>query len=204
MILLLIVPIAVGVLFLLYNNYTGNSSTNNGQPLIQDTKDMVVGDLSCHESSKYFVVESGVTGSVGTNFLVKYKTSDRQKIQCLYNTEEADFEIKNEWAEYYLDLTNDFLVLDSGTGPPPRGLIVYDLVKHKKVFEDSYSEPITIQGNVITYWSSLDIEATPQNCEKLAEYSSMGFGAGIEAFVSVDLTNLTKKELGEYRCNPRQ
>ena len=212
LVFLLIIPIAAGVVFLLYNNYSDSPSIKNSdQPLVDDTKNREMSDANCHDSPKYFIVESGLTDSVGSNFLVKYKTSDTQKIQCSYIVKDSDFEIKNEWAEYFLDLTNDFLILDSGTGPPPRGLIIYDLAQRKKVFTDSYNnftdsgiQSLTIKDSILTYWSPVDTEPTSQNCPELAEYSSMGLGAGIEAYVSVDLTNLTKKELGEYRCNPRQ
>ena len=52
---------------------------------------------------------------------------------CEYVAKPDDLEIRNEWAEYFLGLQGDLLILDSGTGPDPRGLIIWDLKKQKKV-----------------------------------------------------------------------
>ncbi len=159
---------------------------------------------NCVSNNKYFVVEKNLTDSVGANHLVKYKINENQNFSCEYVVEKGDFEIKNEWAEYTLALENNFLILDSGTGPDPRGLIIYDLNARKKVFEDTYSRPITIQNNTINYWTEAVEKATEVNCPELKEYEAGGLGAAIDAHVSLNLSNLIKKDLGERRCSSRQ
>lgn len=159
---------------------------------------------NCVSNTKYFVIESNLTDSVGTNHLVKFKANENQNFDCKYVVENGDFEIKNEWAEYTLALENNFLILDSGTGPDPRGLIIYNLSSRKKVYTDEYFQPTLIQNNTINYWSPTSQKATNENCPKLNEYASSGLGAGIDSHVVLDLLTLSKKELGEYRCSPRQ
>ncbi len=159
---------------------------------------------NCISNNKYFVIEKNLTDSVGANHLIKFKTDANQNFVCEYVVEKGDFEIKNEWAEYTLALENNFLILDSGTGPDPRGLIIYNLSTRKKVYTDEYFEPVLIQNNTINYWNPTNQKATNENCPKLNEYLSGGLGAGIDSHVLLDLLTLSKKELGEYRCSPRQ
>lgn len=161
-----------------------------------------VNNLNCEESSKYFVMSKN--SDILSDFLVKYKTSKDQFILCSYVVEETDFELKDQAATYFLALTDNFLILDSGTAPDPRGLTVYDLNSRKKVYTDTYSKPISTLKDVITYWNPTEEKATNENCPNLRQYLAGGLGAGIEALVSLDLSHLTKKELGEYRCSPRQ
>lgn len=159
---------------------------------------------NCVSNAKYFVIESNLTDSVGSNHLVKFKTNENQNFDCKYVIEKGDFEIKNEWAEYTLALENNFLILDSGTGPDPRGLIVYDLNLRKKVYEDSYSQPINIQNNIVDYWTGTTKPVTEQNCPEFKKWEEGGLGSAIDAHVSLNLLTLVEKELGEYRCSPRQ
>jgi len=160
------------------------------------------GDLTCSENSKYIAIAKSDNGV--SNIIVKNKTDDSEQISCVYSAEKNDFELKSLKATYFLALTDNFLILDSGTAPEPRGLIVYKLSNQKKVFEDRYARPITTSGDTITYWSPTSIKPTKANCPQLNEWSAGGLGAVIEAHVTLDLTNLSKKDLREYRCNPTQ
>ena len=159
---------------------------------------------SCVGNDKYFVISADRTDDVGTDILVKYKSSSSQNISCEYLKNDKDFEIKDEGAAYIMALENNFLILDEGTGPFPRGLIIYDLSSRKKVLEDSYLEPVNIKNNIINYWTETTIKANEENCStyKLNEENFMG--SAIETRVSLDLLTLAKKELGEYRCSATQ
>jgi len=163
-------------------------------------------EVECYENDKYFIVdESGAP----SGFLVKYKANSSQQIRCSYTVGESDYVIEKEWAVYYLGLTGDFLLLDQGTGPGIRGLIIYDLSKREKVFTDGYESypvqsAVIIQQDSLIYWTGTDIEATPQNCPEFEKWSSGGLGAVVETKVKLDLSTLTKAELGEHQCMPVQ
>lgn len=158
---------------------------------------------NCVSNNKYFVISKNKTDDVGTGILVKYKSSDDQIIPCEYSAESGDFEMGGD-AEYVLALENNFLITDTGTGPDPRLLTVYDLNIRKKVYNDSYSQPVDIQNDTINYWTETTKTVTEENCPEFKEWKEGGLGAVIDAHVSLNLSNLTKKELGEYRCSPRQ
>ena len=161
------------------------------------------GDVICQENSKFLVITKGSKSGV-SDFLIKNKADSNQNISCSYEVGKADFEIKNQAATYFLALTNNFLVLDLGTGPAPRIMVAYNLNSRKKVFTDNYSSLTSAPGDIIRYWRKSAKEATISNCPKFDDYSGKGLGAIIEAYISLDLSTLVKKELGEYRCSPIQ
>ena len=156
--------------------------------------------LECHNSVKYFAIQKSLSDSVGSDILIKYKISPSDKFPCTYTVASEDFEIKNVLAEYFLTFTDNFLVLDKGTAPEPRGLVVYDLNSRKIVFTDSYAKPVTVVGDSITYFSKTDIKPTLLNCPDLNNYTSNDLGAILMSKVTVDLSLLNKKDIGEMKC----
>jgi hypothetical protein len=160
---------------------------------------------TCHESSRYLIVE-GSTGQVGTNFLVKYKRQKGKPPVCKYVVNPGDFEIRNEEAEYFLGLQGNLLILDSGTGPDHRGLIIWDLSTKKKVYTGKYSseedEP-KIKPGYMEFWLETG-RATDENCPKAKEWRANGLGAAIETWVRLDLSDFTLTKSSKTRCSPRQ
>jgi hypothetical protein len=156
----------------------------------------------CHESSDYLIVE-GSTGEVGTHFLVKYKSGRNQPLACEYVIEPDDLEIRNEWAEYFLSLMGDLLILDSGTGPDPRGLIIWDLKKRKKVYTGTYSEEVKIDTEYMEFWLETG-DANDENCPEGKEWKAGGLGAAIETWVRLNFSDFKIIKSSKTRCSPRQ
>lgn len=184
-------------------NYANQKDTIEDQNIINTEKEAAQGDVFCKENNNYLVVIKGSETGV-SDFLIKNKTTSNKNVACSYNVDETDFELKNLEATYFLALTDNFLVLDIGTGPEPRGLIVYDLNTSRQVFTDQYSDLMSVTNDNLNYWDSTSQLATVDNCPELNEYLSGGLGATIETKVSLNLNTLLKKELGELRCVPRQ
>ncbi len=160
--------------------------------------------LTCHESSKYFVLEKSLAPNVGSDILVKNKTAPTQVVPCEYRVGAGDFEIKNADAQYFLAFTDNFMLIDQGTAPEPRGLIIYDLRTQKQVFMDSYAKPVDVVGDSITYLSKTNIKPTTQNCPDLKTYTENGLGAVIMSRVTLNLLTLSKKDLGQPQCRATQ
>lgn len=156
--------------------------------------------LACHDSAKYFAVEKSLADSVGADILIKYKTDVNQDIPCVYTVGSNDFELKNVMAEYFLTFTDNFIVLDKGTAPEPRGLVVYDLRSREMVFTDSYAKPVIVDGDSLTYFSKTTQKTTLQNCPEMNDYIKNGLGAVIMSKVTLDLNTLVKKDSGEIKC----
>jgi len=192
---LLLFVLAVGYVFFRDTSIKAPNETGNVlEPLVPSA------GLTCNDSPKYFAVEKSLSDSVGSNILIKYKASTGQKFSCAYLVSEGDFELKNVMAEYFLAFTDNFLVLDSGTAPEPRGLIVYDLRSREKVFTDSYAKPVIVKGDTLEYWAKSDQKPTAENCPTLAENTKNYLGSVIMSKVSLDLSTLTKKDTGAFKC----
>jgi hypothetical protein len=159
---------------------------------------------SCYETQKYFAIEHSLYDSPGSIILVKYKTTPDEHFPCSYTVGKGDFEINTGDPDYFLTFTDNFLLLDRGTAPYPRELVVYDLRSRALVYTDEYSKPWSGAGDTITYWSPADTKVTTQNCPKLAEYTSEGLGTVIESEVTLDLATLSKKAMGNSRCSATQ
>lgn len=157
----------------------------------------------CYQSPKYLVVAKDAETGVGTDFLIKYKLTADEKLPCSYVFGNNDFEIKNEWAEYFAGLTDHLLILDSTTGPGPSGLTIWDLNKRKKVYKGAWSDPGDMTDASITYWAETG-EATNVNCPERVEWESGGLGAAIETKVILNLVDFSVAKTKETRCDPRQ
>jgi len=156
--------------------------------------------IECFDSAKYFAIQKGLSDSVGSNILIKYKKTPSDKFPCTYTVASGDFEIKNVQAEYFLAFTDNFLVLDKGTAPEPRGLIAYNLNSRKIVFTDSYAKPVSVEGDSITYFSKTNVKPVLENCILINSYTSSGLGAVVMSRITVNLSSLTKVDSGMTKC----
>jgi len=189
---------------------TSYSSTPVKNPIIAESdkfriqSSAQVSNLECHDSPKYFVVEEKLPNSPGSNILVKYKSDPSDHFPCKYTPQDDDFELKDALAEYFLALSDNFLILDKGTAPEPRKLIVYDLRARKESFTDLYAKPVEISGDTITYFSKTEKEPTIENCPDLDTYTAQGLGAAILSKITVDLSTNETKSLDMFKCIPTQ
>ena len=156
----------------------------------------------CHETSKYFVIERP---SGGTDFLIKYKTAPGVTLACRYLVEPGDLEIRNQWAEYFLGLSGDLLILDSGTGNHGRRLIFWNMAKRKKVLNVPYSDPVEIKETAMTYWLEIG-KASALSCPKYvkSEDEEESMGAVIEAKVAMRLSDFSITRSTQTRCAYRE
>ena len=182
----------------------GKSSTESYNSLKSCLLNDRVYSQNCVGDDAYFVISKDKNDMVGSNILIKKKSSSNQSITCEYTPAYGDFQITDEFADYVLALENNLLILDEGTGPSPRGLVIYNLDTSKKVYTGIYSTPIDIENNSIYYWSGTKTPVTTENCPDSKEWEKDGLGSAIEEYVSLDLTTLTETKLGQFRCSARQ
>jgi len=181
----------------------GEEHVSDGALFDKQTAATERNQVTCYESAKYLVVAKEVRGETGTDFLIKYKSSPSEKLECSYVHGKEYFEIKNEWAEYFFGLKHDLLILDSTTGPGPSGLIIWDLVKRKKVYEGSWSDAEETKDDTLVYWLETG-EATDSNCPELAKWKSQGLEGAVETKVILNLTNFQITKTRQTRCSSRQ
>ncbi len=175
---------------------------NSSQEQIMGPKRRPDSKPVCHDSLRYRVVSVLRDEEVGTDFLIKYKTSASPKPKCEYLASPGDFELPSEWAAYFLGLQGDLLILDSGTAPDPRGLIIWDLKKRERVYQGTYAEHKLHKG-YMEFWLETGA-ATPENCHEYQRYQASGFGAAIDTWVRLDFASLQIKRSSKKRCSLRQ
>ena len=105
---------------------------------------------------------------------------------------------------FYLGTTGNYILLDTGTAPPPRILSVLDLSVGTTTYSGQYNTPTSIGDGTFTFWQPTTTKPTAQNCPDLATWQSQGLGAGIETHVTLNLATLGITDLGEVRCAARQ
>lgn len=160
------------------------------------------GETVCHDGNGYRVVAKRVE-PLGSDFLIRKTDYDAGTLPCVYEVKPGDFEIRNEQAEYFLALLDSHLILDSGTAPEPRGLIVWDLDTRRKVYSGSYSPPYSIDRDGIRFWVGSGA-ASDANCPQAAGWREQGLGAALEAEVRLDFSDYQVVRGTGTRCSARQ
>lgn len=197
--LLFFVAAVVAIGALVYAYYHNKS----GIPPPGSSASPAAAGIVCMQSPEYFVVDIGPEGP-GLDVIAKHKTSANEAFPCTDAVAKGDVVVQNDLPEFVLGVAEHFLVIDSGTAPPPRGLIIYDLDTQTSTFSDTYSPPIDIATGTVTYWEVTSQAPTARNCPALAQYSSDGLGAVIESRVTLELATMKAVPLGASQCAPTQ
>ena len=86
--------------------------------------------------------------------------------------------VDSDWKNkpmYFKGLEGNFLIIDQGTSPGPRGIIIYDLNAKKQVLSDSYSQPLDITSTAVGYWNPTAQKVTVQNCPDSVKWTQEGW-----------------------------
>ena len=155
---------------------------------------------TCRVSDAYVIVEREREDFGGMDFLVKPKAARDAQLPCTYEAVQGSFEIDvSEDAYYFLGLQGRFLVLDGGTGPV-RSLVVYDLEKRRKIFEETTSgEDTRISDQGVTFWMQT-AEGTAKNCKRFKEFAKMLLGSAIETRSTFDFGSQELRKSGQSHC----
>ena len=159
--------------------------------------------MSCVSNDKYFVVQGDTSGGYA-DILVKHKDTPEWTFPCEYSVDDNDFVIKSNGPDYLFALEGEHLLIDSGTGPAPRGMTIYDLSTNTKVFSDSYLGPVSIKDGRVKYWTTATVDATEENCPEFDTIKGYGLLPAIDEQVVLDLLTISKEKIGKSRCSERQ
>jgi len=157
---------------------------------------------TCHDGDRYRVV-SKPAESAGQHLIARKKVRGDEIKPCLYSAQEGDFEIRNEDADYFLALRGSLLILDRGTAPEPRVLILWDIEKRMKVYSGTYSPPLRIADDGMHFWQQSG-NATDANCAQAARWREQGLGAAIEREVWLGFADYRIVPGMATRCMARQ
>lgn len=124
----------------------------------------------------------------------------------------VDFTIAED-AGWFTGLQGDFLFVDTGCCPGPRGLILFDLAHQQRVLDTSYIdyplEPVLRGERWLTYLEVLgdedaDVGQMHPDCPNAERWLREQWGIGYEEEVWFDLHSLRKTRSGIITCSKRQ
>ena len=166
------------------------------EPLFDSAGVRQVDGATCYQHARYTVVARERQGEVGSDIVVHAGPGG----PCTGDSVAGDYVFHNEWAEYFAGLIGDDMVLDSGTGPDLRGLIVIDLTTRRRVFDGSYVE-LEAGGPAgsLGIWQGYELTHPGPGCE-----APDGLGPGVDSLVWLDLRSGRVRYAGRTRCAVRQ
>jgi hypothetical protein len=164
-------------------------------PIEVDSRDL--GGVRCYKSPRHIVVERNRSGQVGTDLLVR----SRQAETCEADSLPGDFVIRDEWAAYFSAIQGDLLLLDSGTGPDVRGLIIFDVVDRRRIAEISYVDLAPGPDSAsIGVWDGAALDEPAPGCPS----PPGGLLPGVDSLHYVNLRTGEARFAGQTRCAQRQ
>lgn len=120
---------------------------------------------------------------------------------------ESNWLIDSGQASYFSGKYKNWLLIDRGTGPDNRDILVYDIVTHQNAYSNVYGKPSYIESDVLYYWKNVDMLATADNCNKFSDAQKLGLSAQLQHLVGVNLESAilrSKAIKNENRCQLMQ
>ncbi len=186
-----LIPV-IGALAVIANPSSGSAQ----QPLFDSAAVRHDGSAMCHLYASYTVIVRERQDALGSDIFVRPPA----QASCAADSLPGDYVFRNEWAEYFLGLRGDYLVLDSGTGPDLRGLIIIDLRTRRRVFQGSYVElEIAPSPELLGVWQGYELETPRAGCQ-----TTPGLVPGVDSLVWLDLRTGRTRFAGQVRCAQRQ
>jgi hypothetical protein len=162
-------------------------------------------ESECFAYARYVVVARELRHEVGSDILVRPTDGALRDAatlggRCAADSLAGDVVLRNEWAEYFLGLSGDWLFLDSGTGPE-RGLVVHDIAARRKLAELSGVEIVGWRDSAtLVLWLAGQESVAPALCPEIPE----GFGVSVDTLYALELPAARLSPLGRWRCAARQ
>lgn len=150
----------------------------------------------CHTFATYFVLEQELRNEVGAHVIVRPRAS---RAGCGTDSTAGDFVRRNEWAEYFMALRDDWLFLDSGTGNQ-RGVFVYHIPSRAKLATFVGEIAGWRDSTTLLAWVAGEDSVPRAACPKVPE----GLMAAADSLVAIDLRAGTRALLGRWRCSARE
>ena len=152
---------------------------------------------TCYMSARYIVVERQTADAVGSEFFIRLREAGR----CDADSLPGDYVLRDEWAAYFSALHGDVLLLDSGTGPDFRTLILIDLAARQRSAELSYVELVPgPEPAVVGLWEGFYLDEPLPGCA----LPTGGLSPGVDSLFFVDVRSGRKGFGGRTRCAQRQ
>ena len=164
---------------------------NFGQSFTEDLVDKKITkfDKTVFDNKSYKVNTTPKIGEVGEIITIFNKESNLTFIVG-----------EEEWAFYFYDLIDNYLIVDQTTGVAG-SLIIYDLNSQKKIFEHSYMGSLVVLNNKINFKYEVEIESESEKPECPQVIIDIGYGICYLEELFYDLYKNKFIRTGQYECS---
>ena len=166
-----------------------------------------LGNYNCYVYKKH-VVHTIPSEGVGEDIKVFTRT-DKNNAQsdCKEAALKEKLHIRNKDAFWFSGISGDHLFIDNGTAPDGRELIVYDLLKKKKVFSSRYLGAFALQDkNTLCFYKAIKKIQTIKECPKsdrtkdIKDWLAQGQSVALAERITLDLKTLKPNKTGMFLC----
>jgi hypothetical protein len=159
--------------------------------------DTVAPRVQCYTHARHIIVERQFEGSLGSDLFAR----SRETGLCDADSLSGDLVVRNQWAEYFSGVRGDVLVIDSGTGPDLREVIMIDLRTRRRLLQRSYLHLAPSTDSLrIGLWAGYYLDETAPDCPPPVG----GLLPGVDSLFTVNLRTGDVRFAGRTRCAVRQ
>ena len=164
-------------------------------PFDRVTTDSIAAGVVCYHHARYIVVERRVM-EVGSDLFVRLASSRR----CDADSLPADFVWRNRDADYFLGLRGDMLLIDRGTGPDVRTLVVVNLRSRRELSTMSYVGSVVagLDSFTVGVWQAYTLTKPASDCPTTEMIP------GVDSLVWLDPRSGVARFAKRTRCAERQ
>lgn len=148
------------------------------------------------KSPKYTIRAASVEGTPGESIIVSAPEYAGQ-----------DYVIPNTDAFYFMGISGDNLVLDQGTGPDGRKLVVHNLKLRGLSWQAPYVDtPFVVNNNKLWYWTPVaeDKVTDSLDCPQKADWLAKGLRVGYAQRQIFNLEHRAVVTKSDFKCVPMQ
>jgi hypothetical protein len=159
-----------------------------------------VPEVLCHDGPHHRVIERVATDGPGADLLVRTKAAGA----CEFKPQAGDWRLPRSDAERFKAFAGTLILIDNGTGPSGRQLLIADPAQRQLVRRLAYTKLVSADAQTVVVWRATQRPATPENCPQLQAWKAQLLSATIEEKVQLTLPALRETVLPEQRCTARQ
>lgn len=161
---------------------------------------------ACFDNEQYHVVAQDLDDGPGQRIAVFRRAASGALPPCAATPAKASppaLAVPEE--SYAVGLKQDFLLLDQGTGPNGRELLLWDLRSARVAWRSPFDELLPERSSdTLRFWRPEKTPADEARCPQLRQWRRESLGAQMQQQVRVHLPDLSVQPLGRWRCSATQ
>lgn len=160
---------------------------------------------ACYDNERYHVIAQDLEDSTGQRIAMLKRAPGDPPPACTVAQAKSLPALAVPEDSYAIGLKQHFLLIDQGTGPDGRQLVLWNLQQGHVVWHSAYADLLRDGSpDTLTFWRPEDRAPDEAHCPKLRQWRKESLGAAMEQQVQLRLADLKVTTLGRWRCEARQ